>query len=378
MDVDFLILGGGIVGASVAAALGPGHRVLLLEAEAHPGTHATGRSAALYTQAYGPPQVRALTRASRGFFDQPPPAWGDTPLLQPRGTLFVATAAQADDARALHQRLRTEGLPAMCLDTAQALARVPVLRPEAAALAVFDPDAFDIDVHALLQGALRTLRAQGGQVVTGARITALRYDGRAWQAQDATGRTWAAPTVVNAAGAWADQVAALAGVRPIGLQPRRRSAFTFDAPDHSARHWPAVVAMDESWYFKPDAGGLLGSPANADPAPPHDVVPEELDIATGIHRIQQATTLSIRRPRHTWAGLRSFVADGEPVCGYAPDAPGFFWAAALGGYGIQSAPAFGALCAALLRGQAVPAVCVAQGVDATLLAASRAGLGGPR
>lgn len=204
MDADVLILGGGIVGASIAGMLCRTHRVRLLEAEPQPGMHATGRSAALFEQGYGPPQVRALTRASHAFLAHPPPGFADTPLLQPRGSMFVATAAQVDEARALHQRLAAEGLPVQWLDGPQARARVPVLRPEAAVAAVFDPDAFDIDVHTLLQGHLRTLRTHGGGVHTNARVTALRHDGRAWQVQTAGGASFEAPVVVNAAGAWAD------------------------------------------------------------------------------------------------------------------------------------------------------------------------------
>lgn len=333
---------------------------------------ATGRSAALFTEAYGPRQVRALTRASRAFFDQPPPGFSPTALLHPRGTLFVAGASQRDELLALHQRLASEGLRAGLLDTAQALSLVPVLRERAADCALHDPDAFDIEVDALLQGFLRSLRHHGGSTVTDARVTGLHHDGHCWHARTADGRTWTATTVVNAAGAWADEVARLAGARPVGIEPRRRSAFLFAPPDGlQTTRWPAVVSIDESWYFKPDAGLLLGSPANADPVAPHDVVAEELDVAIGIHRIEEATTLEIRRPRHTWAGLRSFVADGEPVCGFAEEVPGFFWAAALGGYGIQTSPAFGRLCASLALGQGVPVDLLDQGLDMAALSPSR-------
>lgn len=371
-DADFIVIGGGIVGAAVASALSLAHRVLLLEAEGQPGFHATGRSAALFTEAYGPAQVRALTRASRRFFDHPPPGFAATPLLHPRGTLFVGTEGQRDEVEALHRRLVSEGLRAQRLDADAARALVPVLRSPAAALAVYDPDAFDVEVDALLQGFLRTLRSNAGRVIVDARVTVLAHDGTHWRVAAGDGHEWTAPVVVNAAGAWADEVAALAGARPIGIEPRRRSAFLFDAPAAvDIGRWPAVVSIDESWYFKPDAGLLLGSPANADPVAPHDVVAEELDVAIGIHNIEQATTLQIRRPRHTWAGLRSFVADGEPVCGFAQDVPGFFWAAALGGYGIQTAPAFGRLCAALILGDGAPADIQGQGLEVSALAPYR-------
>jgi D-arginine dehydrogenase len=371
---DIAIIGGGIVGASIAWHLAPHARVLLLEAETAAGYHTTGRSAALYAPSYGPPAVRALTRASHGFYTTPPAGFASAPLLSPRGTLFVGPRAQRADADALVAALAADGLPHALIEGDALRARVPVLRPQVCEIGVVDAGALDIDVDALLQGFLRGARAAGAQWLPSARVHALMRADSGWQI-DTTAGGVQAQVVVNAAGAWADAVAALAGVPPIGIEPRRRSAFTFDPPAGvDCRHWPAVIALDESWYFKPDAGLLLGSPANADPTHPHDVVPEELDVAIGIDRIQAATTLSIRRPRATWAGLRCFVADGEPVLGFDAAAPGFFWAAALGGYGIQSAPAVGALCAALLLQRPVPAETAAAGVPLAALAPQRAAL----
>jgi D-arginine dehydrogenase len=371
---DTAIIGSGIVGASVACFAAPHGRVLLLEAESAPGYHSTGRSAALYEPAYGPPQVRALTRTSRAFFDQPPPGFASSLLLTPRPAMFVGGPDDVETLRAVHRSLLDAKLPTEWLSTAEALRRVPVLRPEVCACAVVDGSSSDIDVHALLQGYLRQARAAGAQVVADARVAALARSGDGdapggvWRIDTQDGRRFHARQLVNAAGAWADEVAALAGAAPVGLQPCRRSAFLFEPPSGmDVQGWPAVMAADESWYIKPDAGLLLGSPANADPVHAHDVVAEELDVALGIHRIEAATTLQIRRPRSTWAGLRSFVPDGEPVCGFDPLVPGFFWAAALGGYGIQSSPGFGQLCAALLRGAEVPAALRAEGLDAAVL-----------
>ncbi len=325
----------------------------------------------MFMESYGPPQVRALTRASRPFLEQPPPGFAATPLLRPRGALYVATPDQLDAARALHATLVHDGCPAQWLDRDAALARVPVLRPETTAAAVLDPLAADLDVDALHQGFLRGARARGVQLVCDAEVTALARDGDVWRLT-AGGRPWAARTVVNAAGAWVDAVAARAGVAAIGIEPRRRSAFVFAPPDGvDTRDWPCVAAVDEGWYFKPDAGLLLGSPANADPVAPHDVVPEEFDIALGIHRIECATTMTIRRPRRTWAGLHPFVADGEPVSGFDPLAPGFFRFAALGGYGIQTSAAMGAACAALLTGRPLPDAVVREGLDAHALRVRR-------
>ncbi len=354
-DFDTLVIGAGIVGASIAFHAASAQRVLVLEGEAVAGYHTTGRSAALFTESYGPPAVRCLTRASRAFFLQPPAGFAQTPLLSRRGVLLPGSEAQREQARAFFETLCAEGAQAQWLEGDAVRAMVPVLRAEASAVAVYDPDAFDIDVDTLLQAYLRGARALGAQVVFNAAVAGIQRRGSVWQVTTHSGQVFQTAQIVNAAGAWVDRVAALAGAAPIGIEPRRRSAFTFHPPDGMrCERWPAVVAIDESWYFKPDAGLLLGSPANADPDRPHDVVAEELDVALGIHNIKQATTLAIRRPQRTWAGLRCFVADGEPVLGFEPGVAGFFWAAALGGYGIQSSPAVGRFCAALLRDDAVP------------------------
>jgi len=382
---DVAIIGAGIVGAATAyfaSRLPPGRpplRVLLLEAEERPGLHSTGRSAALYAPAYGPPGVRALTRASRDFFLAPPAGFAAHPLLTPRGALFVAGHGRREALDALLAMLRAEGSPARDLDAKALRSLVPVLEPAAAAHGALDDGALDIDVEALLQGFLRGAKAAGVERVTDARIERLEPSAGLWRLQSADGRHWCAAQVVNAAGAWADVVAAAAGVPRVGLQPRRRTAFVFEVPAGlEIARWPAVIDIDESWYIKPDAGLLLGSPANADPVPPHDVVPEELDVAIGIERIEQATTLRIRRPRRTWAGLRSFVADGEPVIGPEPAAPGFVWAAALGGYGIQSAPAVGRLCAAWIARGAGFEAAFDEGVPAPALCPRSSGTAAPR
>jgi len=360
--VDLIIIGAGIVGASVAWHAAPHARVVVLEREPQPGMHSTGRSAALFLEGYGPQQVRTLTRSSRAFLHDPPAGFTSVPLVGSRGALTVAGEGQQE---ALHRKLETlrKEIPALrWLDRDEVQERVPVFRPEAAAQGFYDPGAADLDVDALLQGFLRGARSLGAQVVCGLGDIALSPQGDGWQAAGG-GRRWLAPAIVNAAGAWADVVAMKAGVSPIGIEARRRSAFTFEAPTATTvERWPAVTAVDESYYFKPDAGLLLGSPANADPVPPHDVVPEELDIALGIDRIEQATTMRITRPRSSWAGLRCFSPDGEPVIGPDRDAAGFHWAAALGGYGIQTSPAVGALCASQALGLPVPSWLTGHGV----------------
>ncbi len=346
---DFLIVGAGIAGASLAWELASHGRVLLAEAEDQPGQHSTGRSAAMFMESYGPPQVHALTRASRSFYEQPPEGFSDTPILSPRGVLWVAWQGQEAMLEALWAKLSIGGSPVERLDAAATLSWMPVLRAEGLLGAIAEPEAMDIDVYALHQGYLRGARRGGAELRLGAELQQARRDGGAWQVHFTDGSGARARQLVNAAGAWADVVAMRCGVAPFGLQPKRRSAFTFDPPagvDH--RGWPAVCAVDESWYFKSDAGQLLGSPANADPTEAHDVQPEELDIALGIDGIQRHTSLRIHRPRRTWAGLRTFAPDGELVLGFDVTAPGFFWLAGQGGYGIQSAAGAAAVAAGLL------------------------------
>ena len=375
VEIDTVIVGAGIAGAALAWRLlqaEPARRVLLLEAEAQPGYHSTGRSAAMFMPSYGPPAVRALTRAGRAFYAAPPAGFSDSPLLLPRGVLYVAAPGQA----ALLDALQAELAPAcpglQRLDAEATLARAPCLRPEQVLAALWDPESTDIDVHALHQGFLRGFRRAGGVLRCSARLQAAQRTGERWQLQLADGGSVAASTLVNAAGAWGDELALLCGAAPVGLVPRRRSAFTFRAPEGvDTSGWPAVVAVDEGCYFKPDAGQLLGSPANADDSVAHDVQPEELDIALGIARIEAMSTLCISRPTATWAGLRSFVADGELVIGFDDGCPGFFWLVGQGGYGIQSAAGASALAAALLCRQPLPAELVAEGLDPAKLAVQR-------
>jgi D-arginine dehydrogenase len=365
---DIAVIGAGIAGASVAAELAAaGQRVVLLEAEAQPDHHTTGRSAALYTVSYGPPVIRALSRASMPGFA---PAEGPA-LLRPRGALFLARADQRDALAALKEELGD----AVCrLDADDARARLPILRPDYAVAALLDASAADIDVDALHRGYLRRLAASGGALRCRAGVTGLARNGAGWRIE-AGGAVLEAGIVVNAAGAWADAVARMAGVAPVGLVPKRRTALLV-APPPGMRPdaWPMGIDAEEQFYLKPEAGQLLLSPADETPSAPCDAQPEELDVAICIDRIQTAFDLPVRRIAHKWAGLRSFVADGAPVVGHDPDAPGFFWLAGQGGYGIQSAPAMARTAAALALGRALPGDIVAEGVSAEALAPRRATL----
>jgi D-arginine dehydrogenase len=371
-EFDAVIVGAGIAGASFAHALAPHAKVLLLERESQPGMHSTGRSAAMFMESYGPPQVRALTRASRAFYERPPTGFADTPILAPRGALYVGWQGQEAALDALHAELESTGSVVSRIDADECLHRVPVLRGEALLGGLLEVDAMDIDVHALHQGYLRGLKRAGGTLWCDAELQ--RADGVAgqWHVVLADGRTVRARTLIDAAGAWADALAQRCGVAPLGVQPKRRSAFTFPVPAGvDARAWPTVADVDEHWYFKPDAGQLLGSPANADPVAAHDVMPEELDIATGIAAIEAATTLTIRRPSRTWAGLRSFSSDGELIIGWDAMKPAFFWLAGQGGYGIQSAAGAADLAAALWLGTPLSDALRAEGVQVHALEPAR-------
>ena len=368
---DILVIGAGIAGASAAYELSASADVILLEAESQPGYHTTGRSAALFTETYGNLTVRTLTSAGRAFFEAPPEDFAEHPLLTPRGTLFIARKDQLDTLEAMLAQTPTAAAAVRRIDAAEAVALNPALNPGYVAAAIHEPAAEDIDVHALHSGYLRGLRRCGGRLVTDAEVRALSREGGKWVAQTRAGRI-KAPVVVNAAGAWCDAVAGLAGVRPCGLVPKRRTAFTFDPPDGlDISGWPATIDIDEQFYFKPDAGRILGSPADETPSPPCDAQPEELDVALGVDRIERATSLTVRRLVNRWAGLRSFVADKTPVVGIDPAADGFFWLAGQGGTGIQTAPALARAVAALITTGELPADLIARGLDKAMLAPDR-------
>lgn len=371
-QADFIIIGGGIAGASTGYWLAAHGKVVVLERETLPGYHSTGRSAALYTAAYGTPQVRALTLASRAFFDQPPAGFAEHPLLTPRGEMSVDFDGDAEELQRQFDSARACVPEMQLLSADEACERLPVLRREKVHGALYDPSASDIDIDGLHQGYLRGIRRQQGEIHGDCEVLGLHRDADGqWRVATRRG-DFRAPLVINAAGAWADQIGQLAGARPLGLQPKRRAAFIFEAPaDLDTHGWPMLVSLDESFYMKPDAGMLLGSPCNADPVEPHDVQPEELDIALGIYQIEEATTLTIRRPFRTWAGLRSFVADGDLVAGFDPEVAGLFWVAAQGGYGIQTSPAMGQASAALVRGEPLPAHLDEFGLSAAQLSPAR-------
>jgi D-arginine dehydrogenase len=366
---DILVIGGGIAGASAAAELAGTHRVTLLEGEDALGFHSTGRSAAMFSETYGNRAIRALTRASRDFFHHPPAGFSPYPLLKRRSCLYVASVSQAS---ALENFLAKEdvALRTRRVRPEEALALSPLLRPEtAAAGGAYERDAADIDVDALHRGYLKLLRQHGGTILTGAQVTALARSGGRWLVESTAG-SFQAPIVVNAAGAWADRIGMLAGVAPMRIQPCRRTAVLVElAGGETSSEWPLTVDIEEDYYFKPDAGLLFISPADETPVEPCDVQPEELDVATVIDRVESATLMTIKRVRRSWAGLRSFAPDRSPVIGFDQAAPGFFWLAGQGGYGIQTAPAVARLAAALVREETLPQSLV--GLDPACVAPGR-------
>jgi len=370
-EFDFIVIGAGIAGASAGFELSAVGRVALLEREDQPGYHTTGRSAALYIQSYGNQTVRALTVGSWEFYTDPPAGFAEQPLLNDRGVLFVGRPDQIAELDRLAAETRPLAPHIQRLDASAARSLVPVLRADALGGAVLDSQAMEIDVNALHQGYLRGLKARGGAVVTRAEVRGLQPGTGRWQVETKAG-TFTAPVVVNAAGAWCDEIAELAGATPVGLVPKRRTAITFDPPPGlDTRNWPLTVSVAEDFYFKPDSGRLMGSPAEETPMPPCDVQPDEIDIAIAVDRIQSATTLEIRRIHNSWAGLRTFDPDKTHVAGFDPQCEGFFWLAGQGGFGIQTAPAMGRLTAALATGGPLPEDLAALGVTAEALSPAR-------
>ena len=357
-SADILVIGGGIAGVSVGHYLAEaGREVLLVEGEPQLAYHTTGRSAAVLYESYGTRAIQTLTAASLEFLNNPPVELVDGPLVKPRGAILVARPDQMD-------RLRTEALHGVGLQPispAEVGGLVPVIRSELLAGALVEPQAADLDVAALHQAFVRGMRRAGGTIRPAAPVEALARSGGRWVVR-AGGEVIAVDVVVNAAGAWCDIVAGMADVQPVGLVPMRRTAFMVPGhPDWSG--WPAVIDIDQEWYFKPDGEQLLCSPGEEKPSPPCDAGPEEIDIALAIDRINRATTLGIRTVRSSWTGLRSFVPDRSMVIGFDESAEGFFWLAGQGGTGIQTAPGAARLAAALITEGTPPSDQIDLGVD---------------
>jgi D-arginine dehydrogenase len=351
MDADFLIIGGGIAGVSAAARLSHLGSVIVLEAEDALAHHASGRSAALYEPRYGAPAVVGLSMASGDYFRSAPG------VLSPRGLMVVA---KAEAKAAFDADVVAMEFTPISVDEARGI--IPILNPDVVAHAAYADHAEDVDTDLLVQGFAREAKANGAQILTRARVTAIARDGSGWRVDSDAG-TFAAKMVINAAGAWVDQVASMAGVRPLGFTPYRRSMARIPAPGgHDVSKWPMLFGPGEDWYAKPDAGALIVSPAEEDLMEPHDAWADDMVLAEGLARYEEMVTEPVTRLISNWAGLRTFSPDRVLVIGRDPVEPSFFWLAGQGGYGFQTCPAASQLAADLIGGRAPQ-------IDADLVAA---------
>ena len=358
---DFVVIGGGIAGVAAAANLAPHGSVTLLEMEQVLAFHTTGRSAAMFTASYGGQASRPLARASQHFLESPPEGAADGPLLTRRGALWIANPEQAPLLHQLADQGRELGAKVEVLDVAQALDLVPMLNPDWLAGGLYEPGAGDLDVAALHQAFVRLARRDGATILTSSPVTGLEATAGGWRVVTDSD-TLDCDAVINATGAWGDQVASLAGIDPVGLTPMRRTAFMVPG-DESWSRWPLVDDIEDSFYFKADGTQILCSLAEEVPDQPGDPRPRAEDVALAIDRINTATTLAIRSVSSQWVGLRTFAPDREMVIGEEPSAPGFFWLVGQGGTGIMTAPAYGALIASQVLGREVPEELVEAGTD---------------
>jgi D-arginine dehydrogenase len=344
-NFDVAVIGAGMAGATTAAALSATHKVALIEAEEQAGYHTTGRSAAIWILNYGPPEVRTLTGLSRDFFLNPPANFAAAPLAAPRQIIYLAPPDEIPALDALmDQKLGIEDI-----SLAEVKSRVPAYIEGYAVRAGLEPHSFDMDVAALHQGYLKQLRTQGGVLLLRSRAGKIERKNANWHVEVSGGAIVTAPIIVNASGAWGDEVAALAGIAPIGLVPCRRTAAIIDPAPYDVAAWPLVQGAGHTWYIRPEARSkLMVTPCDETPMHAHDVQPDELDVAIGIDRMQQALAIDVRRVEHSWAGLRSFTPDRNFAFGFDTAAPGFFWCVGQGGYGIQTAPAAGQLAADMI------------------------------
>jgi D-arginine dehydrogenase len=361
-NYDVVVVGGGIAGISIAYELAADRSVCLVDQEASLAVHTTGRSAAGLTLAVRNETVRALTRSSLKFLLDPPVGF-DRPIVEPRSTLWFATEQDNQSSSDL-QALLTAMPQVREVNGAQAREICPIVRSERMSLFLLDPGASNVDVHALHQGYVKGFLARGGTIEREWRLTESIDDHGAWKLRNSKGHTVSAQVVVNAAGAWSDLVATSAQAQPVGLLPLRRTLFVAGSPAHRAEpQWPTLFSLAGDFYLKPDSGKFLCSPMDSTLEAPRDTRPDELEISRAIDSINEVTTLNLRHVSSAWAGQRTHSADGNPVVGFDPDRPGFFWFAGQGGLGIQTAPAMAALGSGLIRANAAPAALVEDGVD---------------
>ncbi len=367
---DALVIGGGIAGVSLAYELAADRRVVLLEAEPTLAFHTTGRSAATLIETYGNLPIRALTSAGRSFFTEPSDLF-ETPLAATRGVLHVAAAQDSEAARRLFDDVRALSPQVELIDGKDAERLNPLLRPGYTETAVFEPGALDLDVSELHQGYVRGFLRHGGAIVRSARVVSAHRRGDSWEVVDGNASRYATPLVVNAAGAWCDEVAIHFGVEPIGILPLRRTIFTVPALDETGGALPWMIDVGRSFYLKPENFQYLCSPGDETLQPPGDASPDPLDVARGLDLINSATIINAKHVRTSWAGLRSFVGDRTPVVGFDDSNDGFFWMAAQGGYGIQISPSLARFAASVVRGESVPIELVERGFEPSALSPTR-------
>jgi len=352
-DADILIIGGGIAGLSAAAILSSRARVTALEAEDQVGYHSSGRSATMVHYALGDRLVRSLTLASRPFFDDPPPGFTDVPLGH---RMPVLIHAREEEREALDRLDADISMFAKLerLDAGRVHELCPLLKPDAL-YGIADYDGLRLDPHALLQGNLRQLRRNGGELRAGVRVASIERRGGIWTVSSDKGESFAAPILVNAAGSWADRIAILAGVQPIGLEPKRRTIITFDAPPGiRLEGLPFAKTIGDELYFAPESGRLFASPMDEVPSEPMDAQPDDYEVALAAFRMEERTIVEVRQIHSKWAGLRTFTPDKHPAAGFAQDALGFFWLAGQGGFGLQTSPAMATITASLIFGDVWP------------------------
>lgn len=368
---DVAVVGAGIAGASLAYFLAPERRVVVLEQESETGYHTTGRSAAIFVESYGNAVIRALTAEGRDFFGGPPAGFSDAPLWRDIDLFLIGTAGQEETIAARYEEVRHQAVGVEVADGSLFETHHPLARKGVVKSVLYDRGAKELDVAALHQGFLRGVTRAGGTVAVDRQVTSLYRQGGYWSIVTAGG-TYGADIVVDAAGAWVDAVAELAGLDALGLQPLRRTVCLVDVPaGMSVDDWPMAIDVDETFYFKPESGRLLCSPADETPSPPCDAQADELDVAIAVDRMQSILDIEVNHIASKWAGLRTFAPDRAPVVGFDPRADGFFWLAGQGGYGIQTAPALGRTAASLLLGNGIPPSVAVRGLTATDLSPGR-------
>ncbi len=355
---DFIIIGGGIAGASAGYELREMGKVIILEKESQPGYHTTGRSAAIFQKGYngGDPVLYALVRASEDFLRNPPHGFTSHPLLSPRDLFYITTKENTAHLDRLQDNLSRINVGITLLDHKETKRALPHIADEYQDSALMEQDVADIDVSALHEGYLRAIKSSGGKIISNAEVTSLCRQKGHWHVTSAQG-DFCARVIINAAGAWVDQIAEMANISPVNIQPLRRTMALIDTPldiQPAKNDWPIVMDAAEKFYFKPDSGKILITPADQKLTVPCDAQPEEIDIAHAAQCLEKATNSTVNKIDHSWAGLRNHVADGHPVVGFDPQNGGFFWLAGQGGFGIKTAPAMGRITAALIAGRSLP------------------------